>query len=146
MRLRQRSTSCLPNKFNSPLLTSLRALHPIIDRRDTLSIAEANLSANLQPILNAHTLTEAENIKCIAQNRELAATLFSLTDQLEGLERASLKNPEYQAQLESIKNEMRELRGKRRLIKSVVSALVAGSGVDWARDDELRGLVLNDED
>ena len=117
-----------------------------MDRRDTLSIAEANLSAKLQTTLNACTLAEVENIKCIAQNRELAATLFSLTDQIKALEKAGLEDPESVAQQENIRNEMNELRGKRRIIKSVVSAIIAGSGIDWAGDDELRDLVLDDED
>ena len=33
-----------------------------------------------------------------------------------------------------------------RIVKGLVSALVAGSGVDWAADEKLRGLVEDGEE
>lgn len=39
-----------------------------------------------------------------------------------------------------------ELKGSRqrwRVVKGTASAIVAGSGVDWARDAELRDIVLD---
>jgi len=32
-----------------------------------------------------------------------------------------------------------------RIMKSVVAAIIAGSGVDWARNNDLRNLVLDEE-
>jgi hypothetical protein len=31
-------------------------------------------------------------------------------------------------------------------MKNIASAVIAGSGVDWARDDQLRALVLDELD
>lgn len=48
--------------------------------------------------------------------------------------------------MEDIEQEYKKTRAQRDTIKSVISALVVGSGVDWARDDRLRNLVLDELD
>ena len=56
------------------------------------------------------------------------------------------RDPETQSEIESLKEDLRSSRLKRRILKSVVSAMVAGSGLNWAEDERLRELVLDNEE
>ncbi len=53
---------------------------------------------------------------------------------------------EVRTRLEGLDREIAEKRRAWRVMKSLVAGVVAGSGVDWAGDDELVELVLDDED
>ena len=123
-----------------------RALHPLVDERDLLSIAQTNLSTRLQLTTNALTLAQTENIKAAKENRELAATLWSLTDQLKKRDIESINDPEVKQQLEGLQAETKESKQQYRVMKGLVGGVVAASGVDWAADDELRDIVLDAED
>lgn len=57
-----------------------------------------------------------------------------------------IDDPKIRTKLEKLKEEARNSRLKWRVMKSVVSATIAGSGLNWALDDELRDLVLDDEE
>jgi hypothetical protein len=46
--------------------------------------------------------------------------------------------------LESLEAKSRAERQKWEMVKSVVSATIVASGVDWARDDDLRRLVMDE--
>jgi hypothetical protein len=122
-----------------------RALLPLINRRDTLSLIHETLS-------NAHSSTTESlsdaavgNIETTKWNQELARTLFELTEREKSLQE-EVEDGEMKAQLESLKAETKREKGKWETIKSVVSATVVASGVDWARDEDLRKLVLDELD
>lgn len=123
-----------------------RALHPLIDQRDLLSISQTNLAARLQSTTNALTLAQTENIKRAKENRELAATLWSLTDQLKNRDIENVSDPQMKQQLEALRAETKESKRRYRIMKGLVGGIVSASGVDWATDDELRDVVLDTED
>lgn len=45
-----------------------------------------------------------------------------------------------------LQGELKASRQRWKVMKGTASAVVAGSGVDWARDDELREMVLDPEE
>lgn len=47
-------------------------------------------------------------------------------------------------QLDALKAESKREKAKWETIKSVVSATIVASGVDWARDEDLQRLVLDE--
>lgn len=55
-------------------------------------------------------------------------------------------DPGLRAEIADLDVQVRASRRKWRVVKAVAAAVVAGSGVDWARDPELRDVVLDDED
>ena len=122
-----------------------RALHPLIDRRDTLEIAHANLSTTLQTLLKEAAILSADNLRAMDKNRALTVTLLALAKKVQAQRDEVTKDPKFGAQLDEARNEAATARQRWRLMKSVVAAVVAGSGVDWARDDTLRDLVLDEE-
>jgi len=122
------------------------SLHPLIDRRDILSIAHTNLSTALSSISKASTLVEAENIRALTQNRERATMLMDLAKQTKMQRINALHESRLNNQVEKVQTATKVARIRWRIMKSVVAAVIVGSGIDWAADDELRDLVLDDED
>ena len=124
----------------------LRALHPLIDCRDVTSMAHANLTTQLRKTLDTLTSTETENILAMRKNRELLSTLMELCQELKKHEPPANEDPEFQAQTSKLQRTAKLSKQRWRIMKSVVAGVVAGSGLDWARDEDLRDLVLDDED
>jgi len=117
-----------------------------VDQRDILSMAHANLSATLQGVLNKTTATEQENITSMRRNQELTTALLGLTSQLQTHDVDSINNIALRSQLKTLQEETKESRRRWRIMKSLIAAVVAGSGIDWVHDDDLRELVLDDEE
>lgn len=122
-----------------------RALHPLIDRRDTLEVAHTNLSSTLQTLLREAAKLSGDNIRAMEKNRALTATLLALTKKVQAQRDEVTKDWEVNTKLEGLRDDTATARQRWRIMKSVVTAVVAGSGVDWARDDTLRDLVLDGE-
>lgn len=57
-----------------------------------------------------------------------------------------LANSSLSAQLDQAREDQAIARKRWRTMKTVVSAIIAGSGVDWARNGALRDLALDEED
>ena len=91
-------------------------------------------------------MRSADNISAMEKNRALTVTLLALAQKVQAQRDEVARDPKFAAQLEKLRNDAARARQRWRIMKSVVAAVVAGSGVDWARDDTLRGLVLDEED
>lgn len=78
------------------------------------------------------------------KNQELASSLLSLAEESEVEERDETSNPELKRQLEDLEGEIQVGKSKWTILKNVISAVIVGSGVDWARDERLRELVTDD--
>jgi hypothetical protein len=79
------------------------------------------------------------------KNTELAAEMIALTEESES-RKDDIRDPALRAQLQEAEAALKASRQRWRIIKGTVSAVVAGSGVDWARDAALRELVLDSDD
>ena len=126
-------------------LMDSRALHPLIDRRDTLEIAHTNLSSTLQTLLKEVALRSADNIRAMEKNRAMTVSLLALAKKVQGQRDAVSKEPRLGAQVDEMRNDTATARQRWRIMKSVIAAVIAGSGLDWAGDDSLRDLVLEEE-
>ena len=100
----------------------------------------------LQSTLNELTSVERDNIITMKKNQELTATLFSLIDQVKEPKVEDIEDGELRVQVESVEVDLKEAKRRWRIVKSLVVAVVTGSGVNWAQDEELRDLVLDDEE
>lgn len=67
------------------------------------------------------------------ENREMAERIRELARKVEGVE------VEEEAE---VREERRREEWRLRVLRGVLGGLVVGSGVDWARDEELAELVL----
>ncbi|KAL2222861.1 centromere protein H (CENP-H)-domain-containing protein [Thermoascus aurantiacus ATCC 26904] len=122
-----------------------RALVPLINRRDLLSLIQENLATAHAATLEALSNAEVENMRVNKKNQELARTLLDLTSH-DSRWKERIEDEGLKAQLEELEAEHKKRRARWETIKSIASAAVVGSGVDWARDDRLRELVLDESD
>ena len=85
-------------------------------------------------------------MRTMRQNQELTATLLKLAEEAKDVGPESIGDPDFQKQLVELKAKTKAEKRQYRIMKALVSAIVAGSGYDWSRDEGLRELVLDDED
>ena len=126
-------------------LIDSRALHHLIDRRDTLEIAHANLASTLEALVKEAAKLSADNIHAVEKNRALTATLIALAKKYQAQRDEVLTDQTFSVQINGLRDDTATARQRWRIMKSVVATVVAGSGVDWAQDDTLRELVLDEE-
>ncbi len=93
------------------------------------------------------TKVQTEAIRLSKANVERTAELLRLTEALHQKRSGLTEDPEIQQETKQIEADLKASRQKWKTIKGTASAVVAGSGVNWARDSELCGIVmdLNDQ-
>ena len=92
---------------------------------------------------------EIELLRTMEQNRALTTVLLELSNKMQAQRNEAMADPRLSMQVEQARADMSIAKKRWRIMKSVVAAVIAGSGVDWAHSDTLRDLVLdseNDED
>lgn len=121
-------------------------MHPLLDRRDTLGIAHTNISTTLNSNRKALTRIETENITASEKSRHLGAFLVDLTEQIKVHRSTAINGSNLADQAEQCKLNHEMAKRNWRTMKSVVAAIIAGSGINWARDSQLKKLVLDEEE
>lgn len=92
------------------------------------------------------TTAEAESIDALEKNRKLTKSLLGVISQLESQREAALLEADSGILLDKLKYEARTAERRWKIMKSFVSAVIVGSSVDWARNEELRQAVVHEED
>lgn len=119
---------------------AIRALLPLIQRRDILSLTHANLSQVLASTLDTVSQTQARVADTQLANRQLTARLLMLTEKRKKeRRRVAGENDERYIKAEK---EMREAKIKWEVMRNVVQSIIVGSGIDWNSDKRLRAAVL----
>ena len=49
-------------------------------------------------------------------------------------------------QIKTVEKELKDSRRRMKTLKGILSAMIVGSGINWAADEELRELVMDDEE
>ncbi|OJJ60895.1 hypothetical protein ASPSYDRAFT_42705 [Aspergillus sydowii CBS 593.65] len=120
-----------------------RALLRLINRRDILSLAQENLTETHIATLKKLSTVEVENLQLHEKNQELVRELLELTKDDDSW-REQLDDPELKQQLAELETDHKKSKAKWETMKSVASAIVVGSGVNWAEDEDLMALVLDE--
>ncbi|KAF9876545.1 hypothetical protein CkaCkLH20_05953 [Colletotrichum karsti] len=157
-----RAAWLLRNEITDNVLTAnpiLKAVHgstqatpiesdllPHINARDETSIALAQTSHEIRTTLNKLTEVEAESLRVSRRNVELTAEVLRLAEEAETRKTGETDDPAVQTQMARLQAELKASRQRWKVTKGTASAIVAGSGVDWARDAELRDMVLDPEE
>lgn len=89
--------------------------------------------------------TEVENLNINQENQELVHQLLELTKQDDSW-REKLHDENLESQMNHLEAELKTSKAKWETMKNIASAMVVGSGLDWADDDMLRALVLDEND
>ncbi|KAI0889351.1 centromere protein H (CENP-H)-domain-containing protein [Annulohypoxylon maeteangense] len=123
-----------------------RDLLPALEQRDQSSSILSQQSTELRGLLDEITNVESESLRLGRENVDLAAKLLDLAEQTDR-DKAEAINmvPERAAEISRLEDQVKLSRQRWRVLKGTASAVVAGSGVDWSRDAELRDIVLDPE-
>lgn len=88
----------------------------------------------------------SENIITGRENIELATQMLALAKETSSQGKESIQDSEVRAQLDELERDMKKSRQRWRIMKNTTSAVIVGSGIDWARDPELLEIVLDDDE
>lgn len=116
---------------------------PYVEQRDILSQNSLKRTAELQSLVNRIRHVEVDAIKISRENRVLAAEVLRLAEQANPSHANMQLEPGTQKELQRLEKEVKSSRQKWKVIKGTASAVVAGSGVDWTRDEQLTDMVLD---
>ncbi|KAJ4414194.1 hypothetical protein N0V82_008096 [Gnomoniopsis sp. IMI 355080] len=121
-------------------------LQPWIQTRDATAHSVATQSASLRQTLDQLSEVEAETLRAFRKNRELAGEVLRLAKEAEADRNQALDADEgVKAKIAELEEKLAKSRQKWRVFKGTASGIVAGSGVDWVSDEELRAVVLDPE-
>ncbi|KAK8068855.1 hypothetical protein PG994_005471 [Apiospora phragmitis] len=116
-----------------------RDLLPVVQERDEASTTLAHHSTELRAILDDLTETEAKVLWLSQENANLASQVLKLAAQEKRQrDEALISDPAHREEIAWLEAEVRTSHRRWRVMKGTASAIVAGSGVDWAQDEGLR--------
>jgi hypothetical protein len=118
-------------------------LLPHVEQRDEASTTIAKQDIEWQRINDELRIVQVEAIRIGRRNAELAAEILTLAQAADQNKADSIDDPATKEEIASLEKELKTSRQKWKVMKGTASAVVAGSGVDWVKDTELRDLVLD---
>ncbi|WQF84846.1 Putative centromere protein H [Colletotrichum destructivum] len=121
-------------------------LLPYVRARDAASIALSKTSSDIRSAVDELTDVEAESLRVGRRNIGLAAEVLRLATETEMRRTGETDDPAVQAEMARLQVELKASRQRWKVMKGTASAVVVGSGVDWARDEVLTDIVLDPED
>ncbi|KAM0161567.1 hypothetical protein ACHAQE_004122 [Botrytis cinerea] len=121
-------------------------LLPLIEKRDAMSETLAQISNQIQSSREELMRESNENIVTGRKNIELATEMLALAEEANSQGKENIQDPDVRAQLDELEGAMKNSRQRWRIMKNTASAVIVGSGIDWARDPKLLALVLDDDD
>lgn len=89
--------------------------------------------------------TEVENLQINSENQELVRELLELTKEDDSW-REKLQDASLASQLDELEADLKTRKAKWEVMKNIASAMVVGSGLNWAEDEKLSALVLDESD
>jgi hypothetical protein len=118
----------------------------LIGESDIVSMFHGSLTAKLASTTRALSDAERANIAANKKNSVLSQTLLALAEDLKAQQPEDIDNPRLRDQVKAVEREVKELRRKTKTLKGLVSGTIVGSGINWADDELLCELVLDDDE
>lgn len=123
-----------------------RDLLPVLTRRDKVSADLAQQSTQLGQTVDEILRVEGESLRLSRQNVDLASQVLALAEEANKSKTEPVEDPNHAQEIARLEAEVKASRQRWRVMKATASAMVAGSGVDWAADEELRAVVLDEDE
>ncbi|KAF2761002.1 hypothetical protein EJ05DRAFT_535868 [Pseudovirgaria hyperparasitica] len=122
-----------------------RRLFPVINERDILSMIHGSLAS--QTVLTTSYVASAERDYAflMQENRTIAQELLGLANDLKAQVPDEIQDAGLRKQAMEAQAELLSARKRWRVMKSVVAAMIVGSGINWADSEAMTALVLDDE-
>lgn len=128
------------------LLTAIRRLQPLIVENDSIAMVHGRLASKLASSTHALVAIEQANDAINQKNRELSKTLLALAEAVKSQSIEDIEDPKLREQIRSVEKELKESRRRMKTLKGIISAMIVGSGINWAAEENLTELVMDDED
>jgi hypothetical protein len=80
------------------------------------------------------------------KNRELSATMLALAEEMKAQSAKDIEDPRLRDQVSAVDRELKNSRRRMKTLKGLLSAMIVGSGINWAADENLTELVMDDEE
>lgn len=141
----ERYVSLQSQSYPTTKPTSHSALLRLVNRRDVLALAHENLSSAHDLVMKQLSNLEVENLQINRENQELVRQLLEITKQ-DSSWRDKLEDANLASQLDDLEADQKTRKARWDTMKNIASAIVVGSGLNWADDDTLRALVLDESD
>lgn len=141
----ERFDPLFPPPHNHTWLTFTSELLPYVERRDEASIAVAEEVAKTGRVCEELTSMQSKTLLASRENVTSTAELFELAEEAKQKKRIPPNNNKMMEEQAKLEAELKTSKQRWRVMKGVASGIIAGSGIDWARDDELRDVVLDPE-
>ncbi|KAJ4305002.1 hypothetical protein N0V90_000531 [Kalmusia sp. IMI 367209] len=119
---------------------------PLISENDAVSMVHGLLASKLASATRALSTAEQGNIAANRENRQLSEGVLRLAEEVKVQSIEDIQDPQLRDKVESAEKNVKESRTRMRILKGILSAMIVGSGINWAADEELRDLVMDDED
>lgn len=118
----------------------------MITENDTVSMVHGSLAAKVTSTQQAIGAAQQANIIANRKNKELSQTMLALAEEMKVQSVKDIEDPKLRDQVSVVEKELNESRRRMKTLKGILSAMIVGSGINWAADHELTGLVLDDEE
>jgi hypothetical protein len=118
----------------------------MITENDTVSMLHGSLASKLVSTQRALSTTEKSNLAANQKNRELSATMLALAEEMKAQSAKDIEDPRLRDQVSAVEKETKDSRRTMKTLKGILSAMIVGSGINWAADEGLTELVLDEEE
>jgi hypothetical protein len=118
-------------------------LLPYTEQRDAAAAKAARLCSESERARDLLAQLEVENLRTAQRNRKLASEVLRLVGRNRGKESNDLGSGQFGEEIAVLEGQVKSSRHRWKIMKGAASAIVAGSGIDWVRDERLRDLVLD---
>jgi hypothetical protein len=129
-----------------PLSNKSRRILPLITENDTVSMVHGSLASKLLSNQRAISTTGQANILASQKNRELSATMLALAEEMKAQSAKDIEDHRLRDQVSAVDRELKDSRRRMATLKGLLSAMIVGSGINWAADEDLTELVMDDEE
>ncbi|KAL2263856.1 hypothetical protein VTK26DRAFT_4765 [Humicola hyalothermophila] len=119
-----------------------RELIQYIEQRDAAAVGTTKKCTDLQAARRHLAELEVESLRASQENIRLASEVLQLSGKTRQQGTEAFGSDQVSAEMRALEDQVKAARHKWRVIKGAASAIVAGSGVEWARDERLRAMVL----
>lgn len=120
-----------------------RELMDLIKQRDAVAASATNKCSDLQAARRRLAELEIESLRVGQQNIHLASEVLQLSGRTQKQSPKALGGGKLANEMAVLEGQVKAARHKWKVMKGTASAIVAGSGVEWARDERLRAMVLD---
>jgi hypothetical protein len=118
----------------------------LITENDTVSMVHGSLASKLLSTQQAISTAVQANIVANRKNRELSAVMLALAEEMKAQTAKDIEDPRLRDQVGAVEKELKDSRRRMTTLKGILSAMIVGSGINWAADKTLTELVMDDED